>query len=215
MTENYSNNPAILYRGLVVPARNLSDDLFVSPMLPRGEYGTNDSGRRIGTDGNEHGVYMSDNQHMAEFSYATPRNGDPIPNSPTFNWKGASQSRVEIPRIGFLFEIDGAGLDLRVPQIGRTLSGVYNNGFEGSEWITDIIPAGSYKVLKLKLGPDMLHPMEDIAVGVNHQVDLEKLRLKIENRIGKLAATATLISSIDTRKRQIPGVVDRMIAANL
>ena len=70
--------------------------------------------------------------------------------------------------IDIVYEIDNDGLEERKPCISQGLSGVYNNGYQGEEQITDNIPNNHYKVLTFQIGADILH--EDEIINVNNNV---------------------------------------------
>lgn len=60
-------------------------------------------------------------------------------------------NQVKLPSCGVIYEVDTNGLDIRKPEIRPELQGVYNNGFEGDEWIADTIPSKFHKVKRLIL----------------------------------------------------------------
>jgi hypothetical protein len=213
MPEQLSDpKPETLYRGITIPAAAVTEEIFTGEIHPGEEPIINEHGEKVVADGNEYGVYMSDNAHMSEVAYATPRRGDSVPDSPKFNWKGASQSTVTTPRVGVLYEIDASDLDVRKPKITHNLEGHYNNGFQGDEWIADSIPAGSHKVTKLTLGPDTLHEAREFPLDGGHTEAIEALREEVAHRAGRLATAAALINEIPGSRRHFPGMVERDLA---
>lgn len=204
--------PNTLYRGIVVPMEAASAEALQADLTPGSLPCIDEHGRLTVTDGNEYGVYMSDNDHMAEMAYATPRRGDRLPDSPLFNWRGGSQSAVDVPRLGVLYQIDTAGIAVRKPFITDHLNGVYNNGFEGDEWIADSIPADNHQIVKLKLGPDMLHPAESFSIEDNVDELFEAIKQTTALRIARLHLAARLITEMPSGHRSFPGTVERMLA---
>jgi hypothetical protein len=203
--------PETLYRGIVIPVDLLSEDLLNRPLMPGAEPRTDEQGRAVVSDGNEYGVYMTDNQFMADKAYATPRRGDPIPNSPVFNSRYGSQGRVEMPRAGLLYEIGSRGLDVRKPFITDYLKGVYNNGFEGDEWISDSVPVSQYRLAKVQLGADLIHPSESFTVEDNGVEVVKAVREKAAARAGKLALVAERIEALPGNRRASAFHIDRLL----
>jgi hypothetical protein len=64
--------PATLYRGVTFPADQFSKELLVADLTPGKAPVIDEEGRGVDGTGNEHGVYMSDNPHMVDRSYANP-----------------------------------------------------------------------------------------------------------------------------------------------
>jgi len=60
-------------------------------------------------------------------------------------------NHITLPSCGIMVEIDTDGLEIRPPKIRSSLDGVYNNGFEGDEWIADEISPKHYRPIKLIL----------------------------------------------------------------
>ncbi len=140
--------PKVLYRAFSVDPRKLSPDFFNKPLMP-GRVNKDDP-TKIG-DGNELGVYMSTNRIMSETAYASTNIPGLSIKTEKFNDRGVITDLVEVPVCGVILEIDTKGLDIRKPKIRPELQGVYNNGFDGDEWIADRIPPENYKVIRLKL----------------------------------------------------------------
>lgn len=203
--------PDTLYRGIIIPVGLLDEDFLERPLIPGVQPRWDEQGRMVVNDGNEYGVYMTDNDHMADKAYATPRHGDPIPNSPVFNSRQGSQSRVEMPRVGLLYEIDSRGLRVRKPFITDYLKGVYNNGFEGDEWIADSVPPSHYRLAKVRLGADLIHPSESFPIDDNGREIVRTVHEKAAARAGKLAVAAQRIEALPSNKRASMFHVDRLL----
>lgn len=202
--------PNDLYRGTSMPAGSFSELVFGADIVPPEPPKYDEQGRAVVADGNEYGVYMSDNRDMADSSYATPRHGDPSPDSPLFNWRGSPQSKVELPRIGVLHQINPNWLSgLRKPFITPSLRGVYNNGFVGDEWIADYVPARHHRVVSLKLGPDMMHRAEQLPIGANPRETVATVRDIVAARIARLGMAAEIIEAMPGNKRHMHGTVER------
>jgi hypothetical protein len=157
MSESFSveNNiesekrPEKLYRGFSVDPESLSLEMLKRDLVP-GTVNKEDP-TKIG-DGNELGVYMSTNGSMVDSTgYSSGGYAGPIIITPRFVDRGAITNMIRLPGCGITVEIDTQDLPIRKPEIRKELQGHYNNGFQGEEWIADRVPAGSYRVVKLKL----------------------------------------------------------------
>src|SRR5689334_20564050 len=84
-----------LWRGIVVPAADLGSWLYKAPLVP-GTRAENEVGEATVLDGNELGVYMSDNVAVAEDVHGLPHHGDRLPDSPTFTLGSLIQQHVEL-----------------------------------------------------------------------------------------------------------------------
>lgn len=147
--------PEKLYRAFTVSVNDLSLELLQKPLIPGSGVDLEQSTMK---DGNELGVYMTTNETMANTAYAHSR--DSI-ECPRYNSGYGVTNVVELPKCGVTVEIDTAGLDIRRPKITPRLMGVYNNGFDGDEWIADEIPPSNYKVVRLTLS---IHPTDSSRV---------------------------------------------------
>lgn len=154
--------PEKLYRGLTIQADEVPGyTLEGQDILPGTPAYTDEQGRKTVRDGNEYGIYMSDNQSVAAEAYALlgAFDGKIIDQNIKL---GASQLIPAVPPVGILYEINTEGMEVRQPWISDTLSSVYNNGFAGDEWIADRIPAENYQLARLQIGPDFLHDKETL-----------------------------------------------------
>lgn len=138
--------PEKLYRAFTINPEELSLEKLREDLVP-GNVNEKDP-TKIG-DGNELGVYMSTNQLMVEKNYSYGTNGIEAPKHSI--QYGGQMAYIKLPTCGIVYEIDTNGIDIRKPQIRPELQGVYNNEFEGDEWIADKVPGKNCKVNKLIL----------------------------------------------------------------
>lgn len=175
-TKRAPETPLKLYRGFTVNPENLSLDLFKQPLVP-GSHAQDDP-TRIG-DGNERGVYMSTNSLVAEKVYSSGgRSEGSFVETLPYNDRGGQTRGIKLPVCGILVEISTEHLPIREPKMLLALQGHYNNGFEGYEWIADLVPPDKYKVIKLILST---HPNDRDRLVVDvRDLDDEKLQDVIE-----------------------------------
>lgn len=134
--------PEKLYRGFVVNPSTLSLETFSQPLRPTAT---------SGMDGNEKGIYMSDNLRMVESTnYSAGVAG--IVEVPVYDMGRGRINSVPLPGCGVIIEIDVKGVSVREPRISSVFQGHYNNGFQGKEWIADAIEPDHYRVKKLIFG---------------------------------------------------------------
>lgn len=193
-----SQPPETVFRGIVIPAANIGEWLFTQPLVPGEPPFVDDQGRLTVRDGNEHGVYTTTSHNVADYAYATPRDdGDALPDSPTFSHRGFDWTRVGLPRVGVLYEIDPRGAPgIREPFIADYLRRHYNNGIEGEEWIADSFPVGSYRIQILRLGEDLLHRAQVFRVGEDPAAALELVRQAVGIRLARLAILSERIGAL-------------------
>jgi hypothetical protein len=205
MAEVIKDRPDTLYRGVVLPAADiLSGDILNQNLIPGSKPKLDEQGRTVVRDGNEFGVYMTDNDFLADRVYARPGDttGDAMEGSPTFRGKYISNEQIKIPRVGVTYQIDPNGLEVKRPFITGYLKNVYNNGYEGNEYIAEVVPAEKHKVIKFRIGPDLLHEPKDFKVGENPEQVLEDLRAEISHRIGRLAIACDRIQQLPEASRK-------------
>lgn len=195
------NKPSVLYRGLKVDYNSLQNfefsgvDLKVNYAPIIDQYG-----RKTVTDGNEHGVYMSDNLSMVTSAYGDlHHDGIPIHNNLSIY-----NERIMIPSIAVIYQINTDGLDVRKPFISDQLKGHYNNGFQGDEWIADIIPANNYALYRVRIGADILHDAEDIDLLRIKNIS-EQVKQKLEMRKYRLETFANAMERMSPMKRNVLG----------
>ncbi len=168
-SQEKEKKPEKLFRALTVNPEDLSIKKLKDKLVP-GNVNESDP-TKIG-DGNELGVYMSTNQKMVEYSYARGRGGrDLVIKVPKYNSGYGIINMVRLPSCGLVLEINTDGLDIRKPEITEVLKGVYNNGFEGDEWIADTVPASNYQVKKMILS-NGANDRNSIIVDINGTDDL-------------------------------------------
>lgn len=202
---NNNKIPPFLYRGVVIDCDNLPNfKIHNADLLPYGNPIIDKNGRKLIGDGNEFGIYMTDNQNMVYSAYGNPRNTGTIitPNITI------SRQLIKVPNVGISYKINTLGLDIRKPWITSALRDVYNNGFAGSEYVTDMIPARNYQVTRIRIADDYLHDMEDINVSDISKADVET-RHKIEVRKYRLLSFINAISNIPAFKRDLFGYQEK------
>uniref|UniRef100_UPI003FF13713 hypothetical protein n=1 Tax=Candidatus Ventrenecus sp. TaxID=3085654 RepID=UPI003FF13713 len=195
------NKPSVLYRGLKVDYNSLQNfefsgvDLKVNYAPIIDQYG-----RKTVTDGNEYGVYMSDNLSMVTSAYGDlHHDGIPIHNNLSIY-----NERIMIPSVAVIYRINTNGLDVRKPFIVGYLKGHYNNGFQGDEWIADIVPASNYELYRVRIGADILHDAEDIDLSKKDDIS-ERVKQKLEMRKYRLETFANAMERMSPIKRNAIG----------
>lgn len=196
------NKPKYLYRGVVIPYTKLDEFKFtgVDLVVPY-EPLLDDQGRKVVLDGNEYGVYMTDNEQMVKDVYGNVHNGGmPLQNNLAI---GFPPIRIVVPDIGISYNISTDGILVRQPRITSTLQGHYNNGFAGDEWIADKVPSDNYQVTRIRIGRDMLHNAEDIQIvdGDINQAK-EETRKNIEMRKYRLESFANEVLKMSEIQRR-------------
>jgi len=160
--------PKKLYRGVVLSSQSIEQGAKWHGVVlkPPREAKIDKNGRKTVDDGNEYGVYMSDNESMVDDVYSKPRFPwnpiKPLSNNIIYKDGGGRQYCVSTPNVGIMYEIDTQGIEVKNPWISQQLSGHYNNGYEGKEWIAEQIPVSNYKITAIKVGMDNLHDAENI-----------------------------------------------------
>jgi hypothetical protein len=182
--------PQTLYRGVVLSYESLptiswhNADLVVhyDPIVDA-------YGRNTVRDGNEYGVYMTDNISVAIDAYGNPRGkGTPLKNSPQLIVSGA-RTTIDAPDIGIVYQINTDGIAIREPFICSVLRGHYNNGFGGKEWIADIIPKENIEIVQIKIAKDLLHESQIIKAlpGESIEAQLDRIMAYRIQRLQNLA----------------------------
>ena len=188
--------PKVLYRGVTISYDLLKDFHFDGhPLVPPHEPKIDAQGRKTVGDGNEYGVYMTDNLSMVEIAYGRPTTGG-TPLLKRFD----ERDDISMPEVGIIYEINTDGLDIREPWISSQLRGHYNNGFEGKEWIADEIPEANYSIKKVSIGADLIHDEEIIPVFGNSSVE-EYTKARVEGRRERLEAFAKDMEKVLYAKR--------------
>lgn len=192
--------PQYLYRGVTISYEQLKDFEFSGVTLkPPYPPKIDKEGRKTVGDGNEYGIYMSDNEGVAKKIYAkvTENDGTVVNTDVIF---GLDHCRTMIPAIGVVYKINTDGLDVHIPWINSGLMGLYNNGIDGEEWIAEYIPDENYSIDSIRIGPDTLHEPQVITIenidGVKEQI----LNI-INKRIERLALFEKKIEAMSKIER--------------
>lgn len=157
-------------------------------------------GRKTVTDGNEYGVYMSDNLNMVTSAYGELHHD----GLPIYNNLSIYNERIMIPSVAVIYQISTEGLDVRKHFISDQLKGHYNNGFQGDEWITDFVPADNYTLYRVRIGSDILHDAEDIDSSKTDDIS-EQVKQKLEIRKYRLETFANAMEKMSPMKRNAIG----------
>lgn len=199
---NEKKVPEYLYRGMCISYEELKGFVFtgIDMELPYEPY-IDEQGRETVHDGNEYGIYMSDNPKMPLNAYANATNvGQGVYVNPPVSM-GNRNGYVKIPDVGICYKISTKDLNVRNPWISDVLQGVYNNGWDGDEWITDKIPAENYEIMQVMIGKDMLHDTQYIEID-----DIEHLKENtiniLEQRKARLEVFAQEMSKIPEAERR-------------
>lgn len=204
MSEKVHLPPEHLYRGIVVPVSAIDEEFLTRPLLPGAKPRLDEHNRVTVNDGNEYGVYMSDNKNMVKAAYADPRHGEAMEDVP----------HVSVPKVGVLYQIDPTGIEVRRPWITGYLESVYNNGFGGDEWIADSVPPANYQVLQLKLGRDLLERETEYPIDGDFNQVLEQLQADYVRRVGSLTLLGAKIAELPEWKRRDNSHLKRIAAAH-
>jgi hypothetical protein len=173
--------PKFLYRGVKLSAVSYEEDgLSGADLELPYEPFIDELGRKTVRDGNEYGIYMTDYEKMALDIYGNPQNdGTPINNN---LFVGIDRKSINIPSVGIVYTINTEGLDIREPWISDVLSGVYNNGYVGKEWITDRIPKDNYQITRIRIGNDLLNQSIDIPLTSDIYQQKVEIRRELNQR---------------------------------
>lgn len=195
------NKPSVLYRGIKVNYNSLQNFKFSGVDLKVNYAPIIDQyGRKTVTDGNEYGVYMSDNLHMVTSAYGELHHD----GLPIYNNLSIYNERIMIPSVAIIYQICTEGLDVRKPFISDQLKGHYNNGFQGDEWITDFVPADNYTLYRVRIGSDILHDAENIDLSKTDDIS-EQVKQKLEIRKYRLETFANAMEKMSPMKRNAIG----------
>jgi len=154
------DKPENLYRGITLSYDKLKDFDFFGDLVVPYEPIFNEAEEAVVRDGNEYGVYMSDNEQMVMGIYGNARLGGTAINKDIMI--GVDRRLVDIAKVAVVYTINPNGLDIRKPRITSYLEGVYNNGYGGDEWIANSVPVSNYEITRIRIGNDLLHDIEDI-----------------------------------------------------
>lgn len=204
--------PDVLWRGFTIDPRTLTAERFSQPLVP----GTiaQDDPTRI-EDENELGVYMSTNRDMVETAYTQAHvKGVNIQTPDYYNPHQGRTNEVPLPVCGVVIKVDTKGLSIRKPRITQYLKGVYNNGFEGDEYIADSVPPENYKVSRLILtrwANDSDRVIIDIQGSTEEetQAAIEKIQNEFQKREQAAKEFSTFLESLDRNQRLNNYIVEK------
>lgn len=205
--------PATLYRGIVINYDKLQNFKFYGEdLVPYGEPIIDENGRKLIGDGNEFGIYMTDNQSMVYAAYGCVHHGGTRISKDIRI--GSLLEPICIPDIGIAYQIKTDGINVRFPWISSTLKGHYNNGFEGHEYITDRIPAENISVTRIQIGSDYLHKEEFINV-TDIKKAQELTKRKLEERKSRLKEFLKMLSTLSPQKRRLLGEKEKILFCDI
>lgn len=169
--------PQFVYRGVIVPFSDYSeintDDDLVPPHPPK----IDENGRETVDDGNEYGVYMTDNEQMALDVYGNPEHGRGKEIGTIRAGLGGTIV-VKEPSMGLVYKINTEGIDVHKPWITGYLEGHYNNGYQGDEWVVERVPKDQCEIERLLMGSDLLHDEEDFTGATKEEIEKRFLERK-------------------------------------
>lgn len=190
--------PNVLYRGIVIDYETLKNYHFSGVQLtPPYEPLIDNQGRKVVGDGNEYGVYMTDNLKVAKDYYANSSNKSK--NNSLIKDLEINHQILSIPSVGIVYTINTRGLEVRRPFITPGLTSHYNNGIVGHEFISDSIPPENYTVSQIMIGRDFLHDEELIECS-NILLAEKQTREKVEIRKYRLELFVNELSAISLEK---------------
>ena len=200
-----NSKPKFLYRGVTVTEEILKNNsLFEVDLVPPKPAKYDEMGRKTVNDGNEYGVYMSDYRPTAE-KYAAVSIYEGTPINPELK---VGDLHLCVPAVGILYKISTDNLDVHKPWITGYLTGHYNNGYHGDEWIAERIPANNYTVEEITIGADILHPQKEISF-TNSVEALSKINEELTERRKRLERLEAVLKHLPQHK------VSRMAASEL
>lgn len=206
------DKPKKLYRGISLAYDEFqSFDLNADLIVPY-EPIIDEEGRKCVIDGNEYGVYMSDNIGMVNEVYGNVHN---IGKDLYPGFRFGMTNYIGLANIGIIYEIDTENIDVRRPFISSQLVGHYNNDYVGDEWIADYIPASSCKIIRIRIGSDTLHESEDIELTGNLEQYKNKVLHILETRRVHLEAFAQELMKLDSKRLHAINKIDMEIYRNI
>lgn len=191
--------PETLYRGVVIQYPALKDFHFFGVDFTPVEKAITE-GQNIREDGNEVGIYMSDNQSMVYSAYGNVHSSG-TPLSYTIR-VGHHQAIIGIPDIGICYKIKTQGLNVKKPFVSNVLMGHYNNGFQGDEYIADFIPKENITITRIQIGEDYLHEEEFVDVSDVEKAEAQTKQI-IEERKRNLLELLKVLEKMHPLKRKM------------
>lgn len=182
--------PKKIYRGVVLNYEQFKGIDFEADLFPPNPPKIDEYGRKTVGDGNEYGLYMTDNLNVAEEAYGRPE--------------------TSTANIGIIYEIDTNGIDIRKPWLAPVWAGAgnglshYNNGYAGNEWIADSIPRQNFRIKSIILPRIALDSLTFL-------FDREKIEISDENRdieqiIPKIVERNEKNALVNGLKKKIPTI---------
>lgn len=160
---------------------------------------------KVVNDGNEYGIYMSDNDLVGNIYALGGNNSVEVPKHSLGN---GQRNRIKLPTLGVAYIIDGTLIESRLPKISGVLQGVENNGFQGREWISDTVPSGTFGVSRLALNLGA-NDRENIVIELGNSKDLQiiedalkKLRDHYARHEARALAFKEYLEELEPQKRQ-------------
>lgn len=208
--ENQEQIPETLYRGITLKVDDfLKADLLNSPIYP-GSDEIDKDGKRVVSDGNPYGVYMSDNRLMVATNYyGKSKESIQVPAC-RLDYGNLVVRTINMPSVGILFEISTNGLDVRKPEVSNVLKGVYNNGWEGDEYIVDEIPITNFQIRELCLSSEV-YDRNKVTYKIQNPQDYELAKLDIKKRYGeylkKVMEYKASLENLSDQERNNPRIV--------
>lgn len=202
--------PEILYRGIGICLEKLEEFNFYGVDLINNNKPYKDEngniyfvreGRKLkleSKDGNEYGVYMTDNLKMVESAYGAGRGNEKL-LSPIVRI-GQPPVPISLPGLGVIYKINTQGFEVRFPYISQAYQGHYNNGFVGDEYITEAVPAQNYQIMKIIIGRDFLHDKEDLEITDIHSIKDQILDV-IDERRERLETFKDAIQNLSEKEK--------------
>lgn len=161
--------PKNVYRGMTMPYETFARLDFESDLVPNEPPIIDEKGRKVVGDGNEYGVYMTDNEQLAIDTYGNPdhNHGKTLGTVRLF---GGENLTISEPSFGVIYKIDTENTDIHKPWITDYLKGHYNNGYQGEEWVSEHIPKENYEVSSITIGNDILHDKENMSNATKEEI---------------------------------------------
>lgn len=194
--------PQYLYRGIKLNYELLHQlQLYGVEIKPHYAPLIDQYGRKTVSDGNEYGVYMTDNITMAKDAYSNVNMMDGTIIRKDLRLNVADRpTPLSIPAVGVIYRINTEGIDVHKPWISSQLTGHYNNGFQGDEWIAPVIPSTNYSVVEATIGPDWLHDAQKINVS-NIKEAQTQIKIIVERRKQQLELLGKELEKLTPMKR--------------
>ena len=189
-----------LYRGVVLNSEQFLNYDFNKDLVPPNPPKIDKFGRKTVGDGNEYGVYMTTNLDMARGAYGNPKGS------------GSKTISLTSTNIGVIYEINSEGLDIREPWLDPLFKDIdgqkthYNNGFEGKEYIADVIPISNVRLKEVVIAADFLHERETIGNIAN----IEDLKDKVREILAKRFKECELVEACLGKGKEIPDWIKRL-----